>query len=609
MSSLRFWALLLFWTLPALVLAVGLFPPHVIPPLGAPLALAGLLLVLALAGSGRLRSPRPGVAFPLLAACFVAALSAAMSYQPMLSVRSLTGWLAGGIVFAAARSAMNETEARRVTASIVILAALLGARGLYQSVVAFPAASATGDVAEAVREAPEAGGKAGDLGEAEEARLRSGRAVGTLGLPAALASILILGLPIATARAIGSEGIRRTAWGAAALVQVLALGATQSIGGAAALAAAVLLCIPSWSDVSAPRRRLVIASILLAGGLLAAPRLLVRGEGSALLSATQRSANWKAGLSMVVSHPLLGVGPGNYGVAFPQHRTWASNETKHAHNSYLEAVSDLGLPILPLLLVALAALIAWTRAIEDPVAMDDAGTRRIRRGLSVGCLAWSVQNLFDFTAYLNASAIPFLAAAGLLARSAAGLPGSGAASGTRDGEPGAPGPRAGIVTRSLLLAASALAVLVAIPDAVSRIRLDRAVDSAARLDFEGAVADARLASVINPFDPEARVVLSQSLIDAALHRPAGDAERGRFLDEALVEAEEAVRLDPQTANRRGALAMARAAAGDVAGAYASMAAAARLNPFKPSYAEERDRLLLILTGQAPAGAGTGGGTR
>jgi hypothetical protein len=174
---------------------------------------------------------------------------------------------------------------------------------------------------------------------------------------------------------------------------------------------------------------------------------------------------------------------------------------------------------------------------------------------------------------------------------------------------GAPRPRAGAVPRSTLLIVSVLIVLVAVPDALSRIHLDRAVDLAARLDFEGAVAEARSGALFNPFDPEARVVLSQSLIDAVLHRPPADPERGKMLEEALFEAEEGARFDPMTANRRAALAMAQAAVGDAAGAYASMAAAARLNPYKPTYAEERDRMLAILEGGPAAGTGGGGEAR
>jgi O-antigen ligase len=587
-GSLRFWEVLLLWSLPAMILAVGIFPPHVIPSLGAPLALGGLLLVLALAGAGRLRSPRAAVALPLATAGLLALLSALMSFQPLLSVRTLSGWFLGGIVMVAAGSAASRAEARRVAVAIAVLATLLAALGLYQSLVAFPSAGDRRARSDLATGAAPVAGKEASLREAEEARLRTGRAVGTLGFPAALASILILGLPLSLVEAIESAGPARAAWIAAAIVQILALVATRSLGGAVSLAVAVLACLPGWKDLPAPRRKLVVGAILLAGALVAAPRLLGSGTGSAAQAAELRSANWRAAISMIVSHPLLGVGPGNYGVAFPLHRTWASNETQHAHNAYLEAISDVGLPIAPFLVMAVASLIAWTRERDDPE------TRWRRRGLSLACLAWSAQNFFDFTAYLSASAIPFLAAAGLLMRGETG---------------GAPRPRAGAVTRSTLLIVSVLIVLVAIPDALSRIHLDRAVDLAARLDFEGAVAEARSGALFDPFDPEARVVLSQSLIDAVLHRPPADPERGKMLEEALFEAEEGARTDPMTANRRAALAMAQAAVGDAAGAYASMAAAARLNPYKPTYAEERDRMLAILERRPAAGTGGGGPAR
>src|SRR5262249_32590255 len=124
----------------------------------------------------------------------------------------------------------------------------------------------------------------------------------------------------------------------------------------------------------------------------------------------------------------------------------------------------------------------------------------------------------------------------------------------------------------------------------------------------GAVVEAKAAAELDPIDPEARVVLSQAQIDAALHLPAGDPGRRGRLDQAVLEAETAVRLDPWTANRRAALALARAAGGDAVGAYAEMAAASRLNPFRPLYAGERDRLRAILTeGPEESAPAPGGG--
>ncbi len=609
MISARFWDEVASRTLFVLLLAVGLFPPHVHPPLLPALALSALLITLGLLGSGRLPSPRAGVAVPLMTACALAVLSAATALEPVSSVRLLAAWFAGGVVFAAARTSAGEREARRTAAAVALLATLLGGLGVYQSLVAFPAvgespvrvgsaAPESGADAPPRAEGSQAAGSdaAGRKREAEEARVRSGRAVGTVGIPASLASLFLLGVPLAAAAAADSTGPMRMAWSMAAALQMAALVATRSVGAAAALLVAAAICAPLWVERRSALRISLLAAALVAAALAAGPRLTAGGEGSLLRSVGERAANWKAGFSMLASHPLLGVGPDNYGVAFSGHRTWAGNETRHAHNSYLEVASDMGLPILPFAAIALAGLIgAAVRVSRRDGAAADARWRG--RALAVGCLAWAAQNVVDFTGYIAASSVPFLAAAGLLVREARAF---------RDGGTDPPAPPAGIPARALLLAAALLAVFVTIPDAVSGPELEKAVGAASHGDFEEAAAHARRAALWNPFDPEPRVMIARSLMDEALRLEDHSLQSPGSLAEALAEAEEAVRLDPATANRRAVLAMARATVGDVAGAYAAMAAAARLNAFRESYAADRDRLRAILTAESREPSERGG---
>lgn len=576
------WDALAGWTLPALILGVGLLPPHVHPALTAPLCLAGLLLTLALLGAGRVPSPRPGTALALVTVCFLAALSTASALQPLRSIRILLVWFVGGLAFVAARSAAARPHRRRIVLSVVILAALLAALGLYQSAVAFPrAAPGEASVAAGVTE------DQARMEEAVRARLRSGRAVGTLGLPALLASLLILGLPLAVAEAFASSGSARLAWWGAAALQAGALVATRSLGGAAALALGAGICALWWIEMKPRRRRFVVGLLVLVLLLAGAPRLLGPGEGSAAESLTLRAANWRAALSMIAFNPILGVGPDNYGVAFPRHRTWESNETQHAHNSYLEVAADLGLPMLPFLVAALVGLVGRVGTASGGSRARDPRERWRGRALALASLAWAIQNVGDFGAYVAATAIPFLAVAGLLFRE---VEGEG-----RDRRP--PAAPAGIPLRVLLLAAALLAATISVPDAIACGHLEGAIRAGREAEHAAAARAARRAAAWNPFDPETHVTLARALVEEAVRLPVTSARRRSLLAEAIVEAEEAIRLDPHTANRRAALSMAKAAAGDGAGAYAAMAAAARLNPFRPRYGAERDALLQILTGQ------------
>jgi hypothetical protein len=539
----------------------------------------------------------------VLAAFGIAALSAGCALQPMSAIRQIAAWICGGFVFMAARAMARGPETRRLATAIALAGTIVAMLGLYQSLVAFP--SAVGESAGG----GSAAGEADRTSVAIEARLRSGRAIGTLGLPALLASVLVVAIPITASRAIGASGASgaggipaRAGWGAAALVQLAALMATRSLGGAAALVAAVLLALPlGWNLRSRSRSILATAAVVAVLAALTAiavmPRAAGGGEGSLAQSMGQRAANWSAALSMIVTHPALGVGPGGFGVALPAHRTWTSNETQHAHNSYLEIVSDLGLGVLPLLLLALAAFL---RRVERASRMESGASWSEgweRRALAVACLAWCAQNLVDFGGYVTASFIPFLAAAGLLSRTVAG---SGAPEEQDATE-------AGLPARSAILAAAVLTACFAVADGIARGHLERAVALAEAREFDEAAASAREASSWNPFDPETHVVAARALLDAASRTAPKDAGRVGLLSEAVAEAEEAVRLDPFTANRRELLAMTRSASGNVAGAYAEMAQAARLNPFRLSYAADRDALEKILLG-AGEGAGAAGGS-
>jgi len=586
MITPRFWDAITGWTLPAIVVLTGLLPPHVYPDLALPLSMAALLLLAGLAGSEKLASP--GRASGPLAVCAgILVLSTYTSLSPLRSVRLESSWLAAAIVFAAAYSfAPGGPAARRAIAAIVLLGALLGALGIYQSIFLFPAMSG-----EEVTAALPALGSGTAAAEAARVRVASARALGTLGLPALLAAVLVVGLPLAAGEGAARKGWARVPWLAAAAVQAIALAATRSMGGLAALilsgAAVAAILVAKGRRRAAPFVA-ALAVALLAGGAAVAPRLLASGPGSAREAVAQRTENWKAAVAMAADNPLLGVGPGNFGVALPAYRSAATNETQHAHSCLLELASDAGLFIVPFALLALAVTIRiGVRVLSEPSRADPAAAWRAR-ALALAAAAWTAQSFVDFGAYVAAVLIPFAVAAGLLVR-------AGSRSPLRP---------AGIPTRSLLLAAAVAAALLGIPDAVSRRDLRTAVLHAAAGEEQAAIDSARGAAAWNPFDPEAHAFLSQALVTAALPLPLDSDHRRGLVTEAVFEAEEAVRLDPATANRRAASARARAAAGDGAGAYADMAMAARLNPLKAEYASQRDALMnVLLKGGEEAGGG------
>jgi O-antigen ligase len=147
-----------------------------------------------------------------------------------------------------------------------------------------------------------------------------------------------------------------------------------------------------------PRRLIIslaLALLLLAGtGVLAASgrlpatistRLATIGEDifdvrdvrgvditPANYATTERLAHWQAATNMAASHPWLGVGLGNYEVAYPAFRliNWKF-PLGHAHNYYLNVLAEAGIIGLVTYLLFVCALLAlaWRgRRHPDPSA-------------------------------------------------------------------------------------------------------------------------------------------------------------------------------------------------------------------------------------------------
>lgn len=131
--------------------------------------------------------------------------------------------------------------------------------------------------------------------------------------------------------------------------------------------------------------RSVTPFIVLAAGLLAyAPHALRRaGLAAAVLAftfaatdavyrldkaLTYRIGPWKAALSMAAERPLLGFGAGTYAAEYARHadirfaNPHLAGSFAQAHNDYLQALAELGIPATLLLIAALAMLFRGARA-------------------------------------------------------------------------------------------------------------------------------------------------------------------------------------------------------------------------------------------------------
>ncbi len=194
---------------------------------------------------------------------------------------------------------------------------------------------------------------------------RGVRVIGTFGQPNPYSGELNLALPLVLALA---------AWAREWRMRLVGMGLGVVIGGALALAqsrGALLglvgaLLVLAW--LGWPRIRpwlagcaalaATILGMLLAAGKLTGASLLAHlgwrpltdaalstNITDANFSTVERLAHWAAALRMLAAHPLLGVGAGNYPVAYPHYQVprWHL-ALGHAHNLYLNMAAEIGIP-------------------------------------------------------------------------------------------------------------------------------------------------------------------------------------------------------------------------------------------------------------------------
>ena len=567
-------------------------PPHVHPEVLSP--------ALALAALAGLVAPRLRVSAPAaLLAVAAIALNVASSLQTLQSLRTIalmTAFVLTGLCCAGLSPRQRGRWSHLVFAAVALAGSALALHGLQQALFVFGRPEAT--------LAP-----GGAIPEAIRARIASGRAVGTFGLPGVLGGFLAMSIPITAIWVLDRQRRApvRVMAGILVAIQCAGLVATRSASALAALgvAGALVLWQRARAADGARRRTLAIralgiasAGIAIAAVLLAlrlsGPTAADEGSGPILL----RALNWKVALEIFAGHPILGAGAGCYGIAFPALREWGMNESRFAHNSYLQVLAEggllLGVPIL--MAAACFARRLWRGAAAD---VETAGveTPSVETLLgSVACLAFMVHNLAVFTVFLPTTGMTFACIAGTRLPAAAEPRRAARRSSVRP--VAGPGHSRGVRWAPVRPAAGVALALAAF--AVVAGTADRARDASGALyverNLEEALPLAQRASRLNPIDPEARTLESQIRLEIAAARrdPSG-------LPAAEELAQRAVDLDPRTPGRWRHLGRVRLARGDLTGAYLALARAAALYPIRIEYREERDMLRDRILRQAGPG--------
>jgi O-antigen ligase len=236
----------------------------------------------------------------------------------------------------------------------------------------------------------------------------SSRATGTVGDPNELAAFLLVGLALAAGFALGRERspVVRLAAGLAVPLCAAGIFLSLSRGGLIALGAMMLA-----GTIFAGRWRLAITAILVAvvaGGAVYFTQLAplpARERVTTADGGSGRSDLWKLGLRMVRSHPVTGVGVGNFQAVSADYvlqpgtleraELVFSEAPKVTHNTYLEIMAELGLPGFLLFMAAVISCLACAlRAARLWEARKDPTMEALARGAFLGLAGMLAADFF-----------------------------------------------------------------------------------------------------------------------------------------------------------------------------------------------------------------------
>lgn len=310
-----------------------------------------------------------------------------------LVLKEAAKWLELLVVYLLARDLLQEGDRRLVVAALLGAASLQAALGLAQF--------ATGSGPQGFRLLD-----------------RFSRAYGTFAQPNPFGGYLAFVLPLAFVL-----GLDRAAMRARPLLGLLAL-LTAAVAGSAILvsfsrsawiaAAAGLLGVTALCSRRAALALglglAVLTTVAFLGSLNLLPAFFTARLGVALayfgvvdlatvpvtdanFAVIERLAHWLAGYRMFADHPFLGVGAGNYPLAYPAYALprW-QDPLGHAHNVYLNFLAETGL-------AGLAAFLVFVLTASYTAALRARTGRGLARLLAWGALgaliALVVFNIFD----------------------------------------------------------------------------------------------------------------------------------------------------------------------------------------------------------------------
>ena len=233
----------------------------------------------------------------------------------------------------------------------------------------------------------------------------AGRPIGVMGSSAFLGALTTMTTPVALGAALDptwrrGQRIGLAVAGASSAVALVASGARAAWIGAAISLAVVTVCrrrslrarTVTWGAVAVVVGTFVISVGLAAGVAGRLSNAFTEFDGGA----RGRADEWRTAVRVIAGHPLTGVGPEGYRLAFAS-AVDVEYEQRHgrdplpdrAHNSVLDVAATTGVPGAVLFLLVVASVGRFlVRAIGGSAPMVG--------GVSAGVLAYALQSLFLF---------------------------------------------------------------------------------------------------------------------------------------------------------------------------------------------------------------------
>ena len=237
-------------------------------------------------------------------------------------------------------------------------------------------------------------------------KFESGRVMGTLVYPNALAGAVLLLLPLALTLAFGAKQLRP-------VIRAVVIAMTCFLGGAgffwtgsklgwliAMGLGGLYLFRLNWS-----LKLKIIALVVIA--ILGLGIFAVRFHNYFAAGATSAGARldyWRAAVQTAAKNPLAGTGPGTFQRPYEQIKAPDAEMARLAHNDYLEQFSDSGIPggVFYSAWIVLAFVAIGRRIWKSENHTDKLSA--LRFAIFAGLLGWFVQGAGEFSLYIPALA-------------------------------------------------------------------------------------------------------------------------------------------------------------------------------------------------------------